>query len=218
VLRDVASAHASDEAAAWLADKLDALAGEGSFQRVPFFASYAGAGRRFAGGPPKLRAAEFSALREVGIEVPEAWALADLARGALLCTALEAAPANEHVALAREVFLRGDNDERIALLRTLALLPEPDRFVDLATEACRTHVDDVFAAIACDNPFPARYLPEAAFNQIVLKTMFVNLSVGRIVGWRERNNAELRRMVSDYADERRAAGRSVPDGVAMIRA
>jgi hypothetical protein len=104
------------------------------------------------------------------------------------------------------------------LLRTLALLPEPDRFVDLATEACRTHVDDVFAAIACDNPFPARYLPEAAFNQIVLKTMFVNLSVGRIVGWRERNNAELRRMVSDYADERRAAGRSVPDGVAMIRA
>jgi hypothetical protein len=39
-----------------------------------------------------------------------------------------------------------------------------------------------------------------------------------VVGWRERNNPELRRMVADYAAERRAAGRTVPAGVAMISA
>ena len=215
VFRDVASAHASDASAAWLAGKLDALQ---TFERMPFFASYAGAGRRFAGGPPALREAERNAMQRVGIAVPEAWALADMARAALLCRAFEAAPPPEHVAIAREVFLRGDNDERIALLRSLALLPQPARFADLAIEACRTHVNDVFAAIACDNPFPAAHLPEAAFNQLVLKTMFVELPVARILGWRERNNDELRRMVSDYANERRAAGRSVPEGVAMIGA
>lgn len=218
VFRDVACSHAGDEAAAWLQAKLVAHGDQGAFERVPFFASYAGAGRRFAGGPPALSDAERAALAEAGVDAPEVWRLADLARGALLCSALDAAATIEHVAIAREAFLRGDNDERTALLRTLPLLLQPERFVELAIDACRTNVVDVFAALACDNPFPSKYLPDAAFNQLVLKTMFLELPVARIVGWRERNNAELKRMVGDYADERRAAGRSVPDGVAMISA
>jgi hypothetical protein len=95
-------------------------------------------------------------------------------------------------------------------LHTLPLLPKAERFVELAIEACRTHVQSVFEAIACENPYPARFFPEANFNQLVLKAFFTGVSVHRIEGLRERRTAELIRMVHAYASERRAAGRSVP--------
>ena len=75
---------------------------------------------------------------------------------------------------------------------------------------------DVFEAIACENPFPRDHFPEANFNQLVLKAMFLDVPLDRVLGWRERNNLELRRMAADYAAERRAAGRSVPEGIALI--
>jgi hypothetical protein len=46
--------------------------------------------------------------------------------------------------------------------------------------------------------------------------LFTGSSLDRIVGWEERNNAELVRMATDYASERRAAGRSVPEGIQKI--
>ena len=68
-----------------------------------------------------------------------------------------------------ELWARGDNRERQAVLRALPLLPEPERFAAIAIEACRTNVLPVFEAIACENPYPARYFPERNFNQMVLK-------------------------------------------------
>ncbi|HLV01258.1 MAG TPA: EboA domain-containing protein, partial [Acidobacteriota bacterium] len=65
-------------------------------------------------------------------------------------------------------------------------------------------------AIACRNPYPARYFPELNFNQMVLKCLFVGVEIHRIVGLGERFNPELSRMCNDYVDEREAAGRSVP--------
>jgi hypothetical protein len=131
---------------------------------------------------------------------------------------MEVAEPSVHVSLATEAFRRGDSGERVALLRALTLLPEPDRFTELAIEACRTHVLGVFAAIACENAFPARYFPELHFNQLVIKAMFLELALERVLGWRARNNPELRRMAADYGAERRAAGRSVPADLATIQA
>ena len=42
-----------------------------------------------------------------------------------------------------------------------------------------------------------------------------SIAIGRIVGLRGRMNPELARMASDYAAERRAAGRSVPPDIAL---
>jgi hypothetical protein len=74
-------------------------------------------------------------------------------------------------------------------------------------------VQPVFEAIACENPFPALYFSEQSFNQMVLKAVFIEVAVERILGLTARITPELRRMAADYASERRAAGRSVPDDV-----
>ena len=211
----VVEAHAAVDALSWLERGIPRA---GAFARGVFFGFYAGAGRRFAAPVLALDAAERERLRAAGLVAPEIFSLSDLARGALLLGAMEAAPASEHVSLATEAFRRGDNGERMALLRALALLPEPERFVELAIEACRTHVLDVFQAIACENPFPSSFFPQLHFNQLVIKAMFLELALERILGWRERNNAELCRMAADYAAERRAAGRSVPAELAVIQA
>jgi hypothetical protein len=74
----------------------------------------------------------------------------------------------------------------------------------------------VFEAIAHDNPYPAAYFPDAAFDQLVLKAIFLGVPVDRIVGLGERVTEVTARMARDYADERRAAGRDVPDDVGKI--
>ena len=115
-----------------------------------------------------------------------------------------------------ELYDRGDNRERQAVLRALALLDEPERFLPLAIEACRTNVLTIFEAIACENPYPARHFPELNFNQMVLKAAFNGVALARVVGLSSRLNAELARMASDYASERRAAGRSVPADLGLV--
>ncbi len=65
-------------------------------------------------------------------------------------------------------------------------------------------------------PFPGGLLGDLSFNQMVLKALFTGVSLERILGWRERNNGELVRMAGDYADERKAANRSVPADIQKI--
>jgi hypothetical protein len=139
----------------------------------------------------------------------------EVARGLLL--QIQVGRANgSGLALVEDRFRCGDNRERQAILRALPWLDDPRRFVRLAVHACRTNVTPVFEAIACDNPYPAEHFSDDAFNQMVLKTMFVGLPVARVVGLDRRRSAELRRMAEGYASERRAAGRPVPDDVALL--
>jgi hypothetical protein len=75
---------------------------------------------------------------------------------------------------------------------------------------------DLHEAIACDNPYPAAHLPDATFNQLVLKAMFNGLSPRRVLGIERRRNPELARMVDAWVRERRLAGRAVPADVAVV--
>ena len=215
-VRAVLGAHASADALAWL-DARPLQAGDAG-ARNAFFAAFAGAQRRFGPVQVGLTADERVQLHAAGIAEPASFSLADLARARLLRAVCAALPAADHVAVVTDVLRKGDNGERVALLRALPLLPDPERFCELAIDACRTNVVDVFAAIACDNPYPARYFPEPSFNQMVIKTLFLELPLARVHGWRERGNAELVRMAGDYEAERRAAGRLVPADIALLRA
>jgi hypothetical protein len=155
------------------------------------------------------------AARIVGkapVEVPErgTWGTDEIARAALL---VRAGP--ERFA-PMDAWSRGDNRERQAVLKALPLLPSPAHFLDLAVEACRSNVLTVFAAIACENPYPERYFPEASFNQMVLKAAFNGMALARIRGLSARSNAELARMADDFAAERRAAGRTVPEDLDLV--
>jgi hypothetical protein len=105
---------------------------------------------------------------------------------------------------------------RCAGLRALPLLPEPARFTALAADACRTSVRPIFAAIARENPYPARHLGELHFNQMVLKALFLDEPLAAIIGLDGRRTAELTRMAADYARERRAAGRAISADLAAL--
>lgn len=147
----------------------------------------------------------------------QAWDCADLGRAMILWYAMAHFTRDDQVKLVRGLLLRGSADEQQVVLRVLPLLPAPKRFTDIAIDICRTNVIDVFRAIACDNPFPRDYFPQASFNQMVLKAIFLGLPVEPILGLASRQNDELRRMARDFAAERSAAGRSVPSDLQRLQ-
>jgi len=107
------------------------------------------------------------------------------------------------------MFLSADVGELVALYSSLPLLPNPTEFTARASEGVRTNMTSVFDAVVLNNPYPSEYLSEQAWNQMVLKAIFVGRPLYKIIGLDERRNPELARMVSDFAHERWAANRIV---------
>lgn len=100
--------------------------------------------------------------------------------------------------------------ELMAIAKALPLLPHAQAvLVPIATDLLRHNVLDVFKALALHNPFPSIHMPDAAFNQMVLKAAFNALDLNDIVGIRDRVNPQLVQMLTDYIAEREAAGRTV---------
>ena len=102
-----------------------------------------------------------------------------------------------------------DIDELVAFYRGLPLYPDQARYKLRAAEGIRSNMRVVFEAVAHDNPYPAEQLDEPAWNQLVLKALFVGTALDPIVGLDERRNPALARMLCDYARERWAASRPV---------
>ncbi len=132
------------------------------------------------------------------------------ARIALLLDANAKLAATEMFDLAEDCFRHGDNGEKRAVMRTLSLLQHPELYVELAAQACRSSVQTVFEALACENPFPAATMPDLLFNQMILKAVFTEVALDRVMRLESRITPELSRMAEGYASERRAAGRTVP--------
>ena len=148
---------------------------------------------------------------------PKAWTLEDAGRLLLLLERSEARPGDAFAADALACYEQGDAREQRSWLRTVALLPDSKQYLACVIDACRTNILPLFEAVACENPYPADHFPERNFNQLVLKALFNNVGLARIVGLDRRANPELARMAGDYEAERRAAGRSVPGDIAMAK-
>lgn len=134
-----------------------------------------------------------------------------------LLEALASALADEPDRLATEVadlYRFGDADERRAVLLALPRLGLGDRALDLVRDALRTNDPRLVAAAL--SPYAAAHLDPPAWRQGVLKCLFVGVPLHLVAGLSERTDAELVRMVADYAEERRAAGRPVPDDALHI--
>ena len=180
-------------------------------------AAFASASRFLGKAPLSPSARESQLLRAAGLDWPIAHVGIDEAtRMALLVKAADRAGEAELVSLVEDLYRRGENRERQSVLRSLPLLPRPERFLALAVDSCRTSVQPIFEAIACENPYPAAFFPEPSFNQMVLKALFIEVALERILGLQRRITPELRRMAKDYPSERAAAGRSIPKDIALL--
>jgi len=140
---------------------------------------------------------------------PERWSLLEAARALLVLARADLSGDGGALALA-EAFRYADEGEQCALLRSLALLPGPERFVWRAGEGCRSNMLSVFEAAALDTPYPFKYFDDNAWRQCAIKCLFVGAPLWRLYGLDERLSPELARMALDLADERRSAGRVVP--------
>jgi hypothetical protein len=103
-----------------------------------------------------------------------------------------------------------DVNEIITFYRGLPLYPQQEALVARACEGLRGNIRPAFEAVALNSPFPAQYLPEGAWNQMVLKALFIGCPLYPMQGIDERSNDDLTRMLCDYAHERWAASRVVP--------
>lgn len=139
---------------------------------------------------------------------PERWKTLEAARVGLILSRPDLTEESAVKAL-EECFLHADEGELCALYRSLAHLPEGERFAWRSGEGCRTNMLTVFEANACDTPFPATHLDDVAWRQLVIKALFVGAPLWRVHGLDKRLDPELARMALDLADERISAHREV---------
>lgn len=208
LLLDILRTSAPPEAVSWLGKTLAEI--ETDFQRRPFYYAFSGISRRFPKhGTLEAREESLAALREAapGMSVAD-WDQFRLARVILL---LALAGQDRTTFLESLAALRNTADlrELAAIYSAYPLLPHPEELVESAIDGLRSNIVDVFDSIALDNPFPARHFSEAAWNQMVLKAIFISRPLYRIESLDARRNAELARAISSLAHERWAAGRRI---------
>ncbi|MES5819019.1 EboA domain-containing protein [Streptomyces sp. RG80] len=109
------------------------------------------------------------------------------------------------------VYRQGTAAERRAVLHALPhLVPGPEA-LPLVEDALRTN--DTRLVTAAVGPYAARHLDPHQWRHAVLKCLFTGVPVDAVseLDRRAHSDAELARMLGDYAAERTAAGRAVPD-------
>ncbi|NHA67858.1 EboA domain-containing protein [Phycicoccus flavus] len=126
-------------------------------------------------------------------------------------------PVDEVARLVTLVYQRGDNVEKLAVLRALPDLdhstgrrpPVGGALVDLLRDALRTN--DTRLVGAALGRYGADHLEAPTWRQGVVKALFTGVPLDEVEELSTRSDATLRRMVADLVAERRAAGRDVPD-------
>ncbi|BFO17128.1 EboA domain-containing protein [Streptomyces sp. KM77-8] len=118
----------------------------------------------------------------------------------------------------RRVYSQGTADERRAVLYALPhLVPGPDA-LPLVEDALRTN--DTRLVAAALGPYAALHLDTHQWRHAVLKCLFTGVPVDRVadLARRAHGDDELSRMLADYAAERTAAGRTVPEDLHRVLA
>ena len=139
---------------------------------------------------------------------PQRWS-ADRAGRILLLLSLPSTDLEQYIDTLEQLFSAADVNELTTLYESLALLPHPKALLPRALEGPRTSITPVFNAIALHNPYPAEQFDELAWNQLVLKALFVGSPLDPIQGLDRRANPTLALILRDYAHERWAASREV---------
>lgn len=195
-----------EKAAAWLDERLE-LAASGDQQK--FFLSFGFTPRKVGKNELVLSTEDLSKayLARRGWN-PGGWSVDQAAR-ALLVLTFPWDDKGKYLDSLDQLFSTGAVDELVALYQALPIFPHQEEHRRRAAEGIRTNIRTVFCSVAHRNPYPAEFLDEGAWNQMVLKALFVEAFLDPIIGIDERTNADLALMLVDYAHERWAAGRSV---------
>lgn len=139
---------------------------------------------------------------------PGSWTALQTAR-TLLVLEIASETNDDWIQTLNKLFESADMHELEALYASLPVLPSPEKHTHRAAEGIRTNITSVFDAVALENPYPSEYLDEPAWNQLLLKAIFMQRPLYRIVGADQRANPKLAKTLVDYVHERWSAGRNV---------
>ncbi len=183
----------------WLNDKVDAI--KKSEQPIDVLQISLAMAKRKVGDEAIKTPSEFTH-----------WRSHEAARVLLLFAAIstQVQPKKELVA---NSFAQGDEFEKEAILKGLSLLDPTGDLVYLAEDSCRTNIITLFTAMSQKNPYPEQYFSEGIFNQMILKSLFLDINIESIIGLSKRVNYSMSRMCFDYVRERITAGRRVPASI-----
>ena len=193
------------DARAWLADAAEKLRNGGDTE---LYRSVSLVTRKIGKADLALKSEELkqAAVAREGWD-PSDWSLDQAARIYLLL--VSGSDGAKFLRRLDQLCNTADVGELVAFYRGLPLYPDQSRYVLRAAEGVRTNMKAVFEAVAHRNPYPAEQLSEPAWNQMVLKTLFIGSTLHPVIGLDRRANAGLARMLCDYAHERWAAGRPI---------
>ena len=115
--------------------------------------------------------------------------IADVVR--ILCVIRAASLAFSPAPLVGRWYESGSDRERVAILRSLSLLPRPQSYLPIALRGARSSREPVFRAVCLDNPYPAAFFPDAAFEAMVDDAVARHLLLARVIGLVDRERAQL---------------------------
>ncbi len=194
-----------DESKNWLQGKLSTL----QQQPVPkdLYLTFSAMTRFLGKSVLQLSTSDKQAIEKLrpGLSL-EDWNVTQAGRVLSVCC-YKYADAKDFNKITDQLFTTAEVNELVALYSALPLLPYPDSLKFRASEGIRTNMSVVFDAVVLNNPYPSEWLDQGAWNQMVLKALFMERPLFRIYGLEDRCNLELSKMISNYAHERWAAGR-----------
>ncbi len=177
------------------------------FDKKKFFYLFAMCSRWFARGEIS---SEIRAKHLAQYAGNEEWTAVQCARLWLLLQLSECVERENYCRTVDQLFSTADVNELLLLVRALNYLPESEYFVERAREVARSNIESVFCALAHNSHYAYKYFDQDGWNQLILKAAFLAVPIWSIFGLRERNNAELVKMIKHYIWERQAASRNLP--------
>lgn len=136
------------------------------------------------------------------------WSLDRLSRVWLLMQ-LDSTDRDRYLNKINDLFGFGEMNELASLYSCLPFFAYPEEWIFRCSEGVRNNMGVVQEAVMYHNPYPAKYLDESAWNQLIMKAFFGDKDVRLITGLDARANKNLAKIIADYIDERSAAHRTI---------
>lgn len=206
-LLNIITAASEEKHLNWLSGQIQKL--EENYNERSLFLAFSAASRFFEKQPVSLEEsgiADADKLRS-GFK-PASWNLLEVVR-VYISLFIPYEDEKVYISTLDKLFETGDVAEITALYKAIPLWPRPEAHTKRAAEGVRTNMTVVLDAIAIENPYPAEYLDEIAWNQLLLKSIFTERPIFKITGADKRANQKLADTLFDFAHERWAAGRYV---------
>jgi len=188
----------------WLEQKTDLLS---DVKNIDKFAIFFSLTSRFVSNEiPNWNSEELIQMEQIypGFE-KSSWTKQEVARVTLMISL----DTSENKKILKSFFEAAEMHELIAFFKGLYLLENAEEYTSIVEEGIRTNMINVFDSFTSGNPFAKTYLKEWAWNQLILKALFLDRPLYNIQDIDKGKNKNLADMLQDYVKERWAAGRSI---------